>query len=59
MDKQPEEGMTKYAVDEGVSSDALEKAAANGCPICGSPVEKHGQILVCPTHGTKPFETSK
>lgn len=55
MEKQ-DEGMTKYAVDEGHDSAALEKAAANGCPICAAPVTKHGNVLACPTHGTEPFE---
>lgn len=52
-----EEGMTKYAVNEGHNPDKLEKAAASGCPICGAKCTKHGNILSCPTHGTEPFET--
>lgn len=56
MNKQEDEGMTKYAVDEGHDSDALEKAAANGCPRCAAPVTKHGNVLSCPVHGTEPFE---
>lgn len=51
-----DEGMTKYAVNEGHDSDALEKAAAKGCPICAAPVVKHGRVFACPTHGTEPFE---
>lgn len=50
------DNMEKYAVDEGVKDEALEKAASEGCPECGATVEKHGRILVCPTHGTAPFE---
>jgi uncharacterized Zn finger protein (UPF0148 family) len=50
------EGMTKYAVNEGVDNEVLEKAAAKGCPICAAPCTKHGNILSCPTHGTEPFE---
>lgn len=51
-----DEGMSKFGVSEGVSSEKLEKAAAQGCPICGAAVVKHGSILACPTHGTEPFE---
>jgi hypothetical protein len=56
MKKQAEEGMTKYAVDEGHDPEKLEKAAAHGCPICAAPCVKHGSVLACPTHGTEPFE---
>lgn len=51
-----DQGMTKYAVNEGVDNEKLEKAASKGCPICGRTCEKHGNILSCPTHGTEPFE---
>lgn len=51
-----DEGMTKYAVDEGIDETKLEKAAASGCPICAAPVKKHGKVLACPVHGTEPFE---
>ena len=50
------EEMSKLGVDEGVNQEDLEKAASDGCPECGATVEKHGSILVCPNHGTKPFE---
>jgi nucleoid DNA-binding protein len=53
---QSDEGMTKYAVNEGHNPDKLEKAAAQGCPICAAPVVKHGRVFACPTHGTEPFE---
>lgn len=53
---QPEEGMSKFGVSEGADSAALEKAASDGCPICGAAVVKHGNVLACPTHGTEPFE---
>ena len=48
--------MDKLGVDEGVDQESLEKRAANGCPLCGSPVERHGRVLSCPKHGTEPFE---
>lgn len=57
MEKNSEdEGMTKYAVNEGHNPDKLEKAAAQGCPICAAPVVQHGRVFACPTHGTEPFE---
>lgn len=48
--------MDKYAVDETVDQEAMEKAAANGCPECGAKCERHGNILICPVHGSAPFE---
>ena len=51
-----DEGMTKYAVNERVDGEKLEKAASQGCPICAAPVKRHGNVLACPVHGTEPFE---
>jgi len=51
--------MEKYAVDESKDQDRLEKAAAQGCPECGAKLEKHGAVLLCPAHGSKPFEGEK
>jgi len=48
--------MEKFGVDEGVDQDALEKAAAEGCPKCGKALVKHGSVLMCPEHGSEPFE---
>jgi uncharacterized Zn finger protein (UPF0148 family) len=48
-----DEGMTKLGVDESGKGD---KTASEGCPECGAKVEKHGNISVCPKHGTAPFE---
>ena len=53
-----EQAMEKYAVNEDVNQTELEKAAAHGCPECGEKVEKHGSVLICPTHGSAPFERS-
>lgn len=50
------EGMEKYGVDEGKDSESLEKSAAEGCPKCGGKVERHGNVLRCPSCGTEPFE---
>lgn len=49
----------KYAVDENVDQEQLEKQAASGCPVCGKHPERHGNVLLCPTHGSEPFERSK
>ena len=48
--------MTKLGVSEEVDGETLEKAAAQGCPVCGEECVKHGKIFACPTHGTEPFE---
>ena len=54
----PEEEMEKYGVDEGVDQENLEKKAAAGCPQdgCGKTPTRHGNILMCPDHGSEPFE---
>lgn len=44
----------KYGVDE--SGAEQEKAAAEGCPVCGKKAEVHGNLLMCPTHGSEPWE---
>jgi len=38
--------------------DELEKSASGKplCPICGAECEVHGQVVICPNHGTAPFE---
>ena len=46
--------MEKYGVVTG--SLDLTKTAADGCPKCGSKVERHGNVLLCPKCGTVPFE---
>lgn len=51
--------MEKLGVDEQNDSEALEKAAAKGCPICGAEPERHGSVLICPVHGSEPFEKQK
>ena len=53
-----EEGMDKFAVDQtaGLSRDELEKRASKGCPLCGKTPRQEGSTLLCPTHGTEPFE---
>lgn len=51
------EQMDKFGVDE--SQVENEKIASSGCPECGAKVERHGNVLACPTHGTEPFEKKK
>jgi hypothetical protein len=51
--------MEKYAVDETVEQNAMEKAATQGCPECGAKCERHGNLLFCPTHGSAPFEKKR
>lgn len=48
--------MEKYAVDEAVDDERMAKTAGEGCPRCGSTLERHGRTLVCPKCGTEPFE---
>ncbi|MFA5435834.1 MAG: hypothetical protein WC372_07350 [Candidatus Neomarinimicrobiota bacterium] len=56
--KTNDEGMNKYGVDEtsGLDQQELEKRAAKGCPECGRPLIKSGSVLLCPEHGSEPFE---
>lgn len=51
--------MEKLGVDEGCDQEALEKLAAQGCPECGRKPERHGNILICPEHGSAPFEVER
>lgn len=50
-----DEMMDKYAVETG--SEDLEKKASDGCPICGATPTRHGTVLICPVHGSSPWET--
>ncbi len=56
MNTPDEEPMEKYGVDEGTNQEELEKKAGKGCPECGKPAVRHGNVLACPDHGTEPFE---
>lgn len=51
--------LEKYGVDENVNGEDLEKKAAEGCPKCGAKPTRHGNLLMCPTHGSEPFEQPK
>jgi len=48
--------MEKLGVVEGTDQEILEKKAAEGCPVCGEKLIKHGSVIQCPKHGTEPFE---
>ncbi len=53
-----EDGMSKYAVDEGgtkLEKFANEKGEAT-CPDCQRKATTHGATLICPVHGSEPFE---
>ena len=54
MNENKDEELTKLGVDE--TSKDLNKEAAESCPECGAKLEKHGSVVVCPKHGTEPFE---
>lgn len=54
-----EETMEKYGVDESFDQEQLEKKSAEGCPECGRKLIRHGAILICPEHGSEPFETER
>jgi nucleoid DNA-binding protein len=56
LDQHLENAMEKYGVDENVNQEQLEKKAAEGCPHCGKTPIRHGSVLICPEHGSEPFE---
>ena len=56
LSRYEEDLMEKYGVDESINQEQLEKKAAKGCPECGRPLTKHGSVLICPEHGSEPFE---
>jgi hypothetical protein len=51
--------MEKYGVDEDKQPTTKQAGAQETCPLCGQVVRTHGVIRLCPTHGSKPFETNK
>jgi hypothetical protein len=59
MPTEENDGMEKFGVDENVDGEELEKAAAKGCPVCGAAPTRHGSVLICPTHGSEPFEKNR
>ncbi len=53
-DESKDEGMTKLGVDE--TQKDPQKVATEGCPECGKKLVKHGNVVLCPDHGSEPFE---
>jgi len=51
-----DEGMSKFGVDETPTFNEKLGSKTARCPVCGSKCDRHGDILVCPVHGTEPFE---
>jgi len=50
--------MEKYGVDENSKLTQKEASEEVRCPICGSTCKQHGQVHLCPKHGSKPFENN-
>ena len=51
--------MEKLGVQEDVDQESLEKKASDGCPVCGKTPVRQGNILLCPVHGSEPWEGQK
>jgi rubrerythrin len=53
-----DEEMCKYGVDESLTLPEDEKlsSASAVCHKCGTKIEIHGRVRVCPKCGTAPFE---
>lgn len=56
-----EAGMEKYGVAVVPEDPGTTKTAASGvpCPLCGEQTEMHGNVRMCPKHGSKPFEAAR
>lgn len=53
------DGMTKYAVDESGSDFSRSGKVAQQdlrCPLCGARCMAEGSVILCPRHGSAPFE---
>lgn len=49
--------MEKYGVDESPGpGKKLGDTDLDHCPLCGAGLRKHGSLVLCPTHGSEPFE---
>jgi hypothetical protein len=49
------EGMSKFGVAEQ-HANKLASRRITHCPTCGEKLAVHGEVLLCPTHGSEPFE---
>lgn len=45
--------MKKYGVR---TTDTTAKTASTGCPYCGKALTKLAGVVLCPVHGSEPFE---
>ena len=57
--KEGDEKMEKLGVQEDVDQESLEKKASDDCPVCGKTPVRQGHILLCPVHGSEPWEGQK
>lgn len=49
--------MEKYGVDETPRVNTkLGETDLDRCPHCGAVLREHGSIVLCPIHGSEPFE---
>ena len=49
--------MEKYGVEENAKPGEKQASVrVTHCPWCGSQCKVHGVTVLCPTHGSKPFE---
>lgn len=50
--------MEKYGVETHLPGEKQASAqdTPKKCPLCGSLLVKHGQVVLCPKHGSEPFE---
>jgi len=58
MARNDDEGMDKYGVAQE-DPDMFEKQSSYECPYCGMSMrrmEKHGNVTICPSCGSAPFE---
>jgi hypothetical protein len=49
--------MEKFGVDEDLSKEKKASGEVTHCPECGSELAPHGKLVLCPVHGSKPFES--
>ena len=48
--------MDKYGVDEGALKEKMASGELTHCPKCGKELARHGKLVLCPMHGSLPFE---
>lgn len=50
--------MKKYGVHESLGGQKTAEIELDVCPQCGARLQKHGPVVLCPIHGSKPFENA-